>query len=319
MASKKILVAVDVSEWASKTVSYVGSLVEKGDVAITIFHVMTPFPENFWDVEASPALVYRSSDMHVWDVAQRKAVEAEMEKLSTMLTQRGVPRDRIHIVVQPRQMGIARDILCETQKGYDALIVGRRGASKLKEIIMGSTASKLLSRLTSVPLWVVGEDPQGQDILIGVDASEESLKAVRYIAAIIEGQDRTVHLIHVVRALELLTRTYDLFFTPDERLEGMRRVEQQQMEEVRAKMGGFFEEAIDIFEHSGIKRKRVHHEIMTGSFSRAATLIEEARSRRCGTIVVGRRGLSRVEEFFLGRVSSKLLQMGYDKTVCIVS
>jgi nucleotide-binding universal stress UspA family protein len=90
------------------------------------------------------------------------------------------------------------------------------------------------------------------------------------------------------------------------------------MEEVRAKMGTTFEEARKVLEEAGIRRKRIETEIISGAYSRASTLVEEARKRQCGTIVVGRRGLSKIEEFFLGRVSSKVLQMASDKTVWIV-
>lgn len=322
MDEKGILVAVDVSEWAYRVVEYVGKIIgPDSNLPITILHIMTPLPESFWDVESSPLVSYKPDMMQAWDVAQRKAVEAEMEKLADILAKEGIPRERIQISVQQRQVGTARDIVFEAQKGYKALVVGRRGASRLKELIIGSIASKVLSRLTAVPLWVVGEKAEDKGILVGVDPSEESMRAVRYVASILGGRDRPewrVHLIHVVRALELLTVSYDPFFVPDERVEWMKRVEQQHMEEVRAKMGTTFEEARKVLEEAGIRRKRIETEIISGAYSRASTLVEEARKRQCGTIVVGRRGLSKIEEFFLGRVSSKVLQMASDKTVWIV-
>lgn len=322
MNEKGILVAVDISDWAFKVVDYVGRILgRESNMPVTIFHVMSPLPESFWDIESSPLTTYKPEVMQTWDVAQRKAIEAEMEKLADILTEHGVPRDQINVMVQQRQVGTARDIVFEAQKGYRALVVGRRGASRLKELIIGSIASKVLSRLTAVPLWVVGERTQEKGILIGLDPSEESMRAVKYVASIVGGKDRPdleIHLIHVVRALELLTVSYDPFFTPDERIEWMRRVEQQHMEEVRAKMGDVFEEARKVLEDSGIRRKRIQEEIISGAYSRAFTLVEEARKRNCGTIVVGRRGLSKIEEFLLGRVSSKVLQMASDKTVWIV-
>jgi len=323
MKTKQILVAVDVSEWAFRVAEYVGKVLENdSNVSVKILHIMSPLPESFWDVESSPLVTYRPDIMQAWDVAQRKAVEAEMEKLADVLVKHGISRDRIIISVQQRQVGIARDIVFEAQKGYDALVVGRRGASRLKELIIGSIASKILSRLTNVPLWVVGEQAEDKNILIGMDPSVEAMNAVQYVASVLGGQDRPdlkIHLVHVVRALELLTVSYDPFFVPDERVEWMRRVEQQQMEEVRAKMGEVFENAKKILEDAGMRHKRIEVDIISGAYSRAATLVEEARKRQCGTIVVGRRGLSKIEEFFLGRVSSKVLQMAPDKTVWIVS
>ncbi|MEJ5300340.1 MAG: universal stress protein [Thermodesulforhabdaceae bacterium] len=322
MEMRQILVAVDVSEWAYRVVEYVGKMLgNDGRASIRILHVMSPLPESFWDIESSPLTTYRPDMMQAWDVAQRKAVEAEMEKLAEILVKHGIPRDKITISVQQRQVGIARDIVFEAQKGYNALVVGRRGASRLKELIIGSIASKILSRLTNVPLWVVGEQAGDKGIVIGLDPSAEAMKAVQYVASMLGGKDRPdlkIHLVHVVRALELLTVSYDPFFVPDERVEWMRRVEQQQMEEVRARMGEVFENAKDILENAGIRYKQIEANIISGAYSRAATIVEEARKRQCGTIVVGRRGLSKIEEFFLGRVGSKVLQLAADKTVWIV-
>ena len=51
--------------------------------------------------------------------------------------------------------------------------------------------------------------------------------------------------------------------------------------------------------------------------SRSGCIVDEARKGGYGTIVVGRKGFSAVEDFFLGRVSSKILQMSHDMTVWV--
>ena len=79
------------------------------------------------------------------------------------------------------------------------------------------------------------------------------------------------------------------------------------------------EEAIDRLERAGLKRDRISTEIRSGAPSRAEAIVEEARSSGYGTIVVGRRGLSRVEEFFMGRVSKKILQLAKWTAVWVVS
>jgi nucleotide-binding universal stress UspA family protein len=45
-----------------------------------------------------------------------------------------------------------------------------------------------------------------------------------------------------------------------------------------------------------------------GSRSAASDILDEAQNNGYGTIVMGRRGLSGVKEFFMGSVSSKVLQ-----------
>ena len=54
------------------------------------------------------------------------------------------------------------------------------------------------------------------------------------------------------------------------------------------------------------------------SDSRAMDILREAQEGGYGTIVMGRRGLSKVREFLLGRVTNKVLQGAENFAVWIV-
>ena len=58
--------------------------------------------------------------------------------------------------------------------------------------------------------------------------------------------------------------------------------------------------------------------IVTGVPSRAKALIEKAQKTDCGSIIVGRRGISQVEDFNIGRVCQKVLHRAKDIAVWIV-
>ena len=62
-------------------------------------------------------------------------------------------------------------------------------------------------------------------------------------------------------------------------------------------------------EKSGFKPNQLSAKIITGEESRAGAIIQEARQGGYGTIVTGRRGLSEVKEFSMGRVSNKLIYL----------
>ncbi len=47
-------------------------------------------------------------------------------------------------------------------------------------------------------------------------------------------------------------------------------------------------------------------------------ILSEAEKGGYGTIVMGRRGISKTQEFFMGSVSNKILQQAGDKSVWIV-
>ena len=59
--------------------------------------------------------------------------------------------------------------------------------------------------------------------------------------------------------------------------------------------------------------------LITGVASRAGAIVEEAKKGSYGTIVVGRRGLSKVEEFFMGRVSNKVIHLAKEMAVWVIS
>jgi Universal stress protein family len=63
---------------------------------------------------------------------------------------------------------------------------------------------------------------------------------------------------------------------------------------------------------------RTKTKIVPGVYSRAAAIFGETQDEGCGTIVLERRGLSRVEEFSIGRVSNKVLQLARDMGVWVL-
>ncbi|MFH1480427.1 MAG: universal stress protein, partial [Pseudomonadota bacterium] len=69
---------------------------------------------------------------------------------------------------------------------------------------------------------------------------------------------------------------------------------------------------------SGFESRQVTNKIIQGVESRAAAIVQEAREGGYGTIVVGRRGVSMVKDFFIGRVSNKVIQLARDQAVWVV-
>jgi nucleotide-binding universal stress UspA family protein len=68
----------------------------------------------------------------------------------------------------------------------------------------------------------------------------------------------------------------------------------------------------------GFKPAGISTEIVTGAHSRAKTIADKAKRENYATIVMGRRGHSRVSDFFIGRVTNKVIHTARDRTVWIV-
>ncbi len=78
-------------------------------------------------------------------------------------------------------------------------------------------------------------------------------------------------------------------------------------------------EAKSRLKKTGFSEEQISSEILTYQKSRAAAIVKKATKGSYDTIVLGRRGLTAVGDFGIGRVSRKILQFAYRSTVWIVS
>ncbi len=78
------------------------------------------------------------------------------------------------------------------------------------------------------------------------------------------------------------------------------------------------EEAQDILVKAGIPGEKIRLKIKERKEGVARDILKEIVSGGYGTIVIGRRGVSRTEQFLFGSVSSKILQNARDCTVWLV-
>ena len=188
--------------------------------------------------------------------------------------------------------------------------------SRLKDLVWGSIANKLVGHLLHRPLCVVGGTPQAGKILVALDTSEEAMRTVDFVGAMVDGTEREVTLFHVIRGLDLGAQRYETTFVLHKEWQGEVR---KHFREAERSTEALFQEAVGRLEKAGVEDDRISTKVVTGLASRAKAIIEEANKGGYGTIVVGRRGLSRVGEFFLGRVSNKVLQLAKEMAVWVVN
>lgn len=293
---QKILLALDGSSEALETVEYVSKMAPLRKMEVVLFRVFSKIPESYWDMGKGTQMGWRTKGIKAWASQQKIDTREFMQKAQQILSYAGFHEDAITIDIHERQRSIARDIAEEAKRGYSAVGVGRTGAGKLKDLVLGSTATKLIEKLAFVPLFVVGKNPKPGKVLLALDGSDGAMRAVDYVATTLGGSDLEVKLTNVVRG------------------EG-----EEYLEEVKREMIAVFEEGKSRLMKSGFEKHHVTTKIITGAYSRAEAIVQEANEGGYGTIVVGRRGLSRVKEFFMGRVSNKVIQLAKEHAVWVVS
>lgn len=306
---KKILVALDGSERMYNAVHYIRRQHSFTGLKVVLFHVLNSAPPCFYDLEREPKPVKTVTYFRAWENQQKKRIEADMEKASMILKEGGLPNSSVKVKIHKKQTGIARDILKEASNDYDAIVLGRKSSGLIPGLALGSVASKLLERLTDKPVMVVGRDIVGNDVLIAVDGSENSSRAVRFVANTLNGDKQNrIGLLHVVRKDSSLTNMPD-----------REEIQNHLHMAVSGLIEPFFEKSRKQLVESGCPAENISQKVVTGVSSRAKAIVEEATSNGYGTIVLGRRGHSHVKDFFMGRVSNKVVQLGRTSAVWMVT
>ena len=306
-SKKKILVSLDGSDRAMNTVRYIAKIDPFFHMHIVLFHVFSSVPEGYWDLEKDPRSTSTVRQVKPWEVQQKKRIEQNMLMAEQYLLKAGFPSAQINIKIQKRKMGIARDIIREAHNGYEAVVTRRRGMTGLRGIVLGSVATKLVEKLFFIPLILAGRKPPGNKILIAFDGSEGARRAVDFVAQTFSGFDYDLNLIHVMRGGKDRNSESHRMYMPKKYSEITRKGMLSELAKVRKKL-------ID----NGFKPQQVTTKLVTGVSSRAGAIVAEAKQGNYGTIVMGRRGQSKVRDFFIGRVTNKVIHIARDRTVWII-
>ena len=148
----KILLAADGSEQAMEAVRYVAEMFPSDRTNIVLFHVQNELPELYRDLEQNPLYRSKMPPIRKWASEQQKMVDVFMDKASGILHEAGYSADDVAVVIRPKRVSIVRDILKETHHDeYSAVVVGRTGISKVKDLFIDSVAIKLVGKNKTHP------------------------------------------------------------------------------------------------------------------------------------------------------------------------
>ena len=232
-----------------------------------------------------------------------------LDDAKNVLVKANFQEEQVGVIYQERKVGIARDVAEEATRGYDAVVVGRRGLSKLEDLFLGSVSHKIVERIADTPVWVIGGDIRSNKMLLAVDASENSRKAVDYVGTFASGTEVELTLYYVVRSFGL--GFLEDFSMREEDIEDF-------VEEAESNVQRMFRSYRKRLEKAGVEPARISTKHTLQSHSRADDIVRQAKKGGYGTIVLGRRGLSKVREFLIGRVTNKVLDRAEGFAVWIV-
>ena len=310
---KRMLVAVDGSQYAFHAVEYVARHWAPSTLKVNLLYVVPAAPEVFMDLEAQVYFRQTFKGKYAqWKRDMKGVGQSLLDHARSILVEANVPENQVGLILQEQEVGIARDIVAEAKRGYDAVVIGRRGLSKVEGgFFLGSVCAKIISAMREVPVWVVGGRIQASKLLLAVDGSENSQKAVHYLGSFAKHTSAEITLYHVVRQLSL---TYATNLIPRSE-----KREQKWLTKITRDTESMLSEYAERLEKAGVSPSRINTKYTLESSSRSADILREARADNYGTIVLGRRGLSQVRQFIIGRVTSKVISQADGLAVWLVS
>jgi nucleotide-binding universal stress UspA family protein len=154
-----------------------------------------------------------------------------------------------------------------------------------------------------------------QKILIAFDSSENAMRAVEYVARAFSVED-TVNLFHVFSDTAVLCDMHSPelaeYFVAQQ--SNFCVLEEKKKKHVKEAM----EKAKNLLLDAGFREKNIGFKLEVKKRGIARDILREAEDGY-DLIVIGRRGLSAIAEFFIGSVSQKILNAAKQVAVLIVS
>ena len=144
-------------------------------------------------------------------------------------------------------------------------------------------------------------------LLIAVDSSENAQRAVRYVADFLGGVQR-----FRITILTVIPEPPSDYFETDEK-------RNRWIEERKSEVTNLLDKCRRILVQSGFAEDKVETIADIRKCPSVADCILEMQQRlKCCTIVIGRRGVTKKEEFLFGSTSSKIVHSGKNCAVWVI-
>jgi len=309
---RKILIAIDGSDQALEAVRYISMIVPPDQTEVVLLSVGTGFPDVYWAMNNNPLYQSKKEPLEKWLADSQLVIGEFKEKAFKILADAGFPKDAVSVKTQTKKTNLLKDIVQESYQNYHALVVGRTGVSRLKDIVVGSMAFKLIEKIRHIPIIVVGGKPASSKILIALDESIEAMRATTCIGDLSHARELEVALCHVFN-LQNLSPVSDCETSDSINEESVVKYNQNRFQP-------YMIEAVQRLVKAGMKEKNISVNFLLHHGSAIQKIVDTALAGNYGTIVVGRReAVGFMEKMLHGRVSDKLISSTYNVAVWVAS
>ena len=307
----KILIAVDGSEQSLRAIRYAAGIFSPQNTHIVLFHIQAQVSELFSDLVDYPHYKRRMTGLKRWATEQKTEVLSAMDSAIVYFKRKGFPESAITTKTPTRALGITDDIVKESYNDYQAIVVGRTGVSRFKDWVLKSTAMKLVPKIKHIPIVVVGGDPDAKNLLLAFDGTHGAMKGVVYAGSLVGKSDHHMLLYSMIDGEKKFWEgdAPFLFFNDAK----------ANFDTGTHEIGPQLKDACKRLVDEGIDPEQISIKIHVANGERGYRIVQEAQENQCGSVVMGRRELiTFIDEYFIGRVSDKVLKLADQLALWIV-
>ena len=311
---RKFLLTTDGSDSSLRSAAYLAGLYrDTADLEVTVFHVSPAIPPIYTEEIHDPAI---RKKFEAWKSRKEEEARGYLQKTVRVLKEGGIPESQVKTRSSAQVVGVARDIIRKADAGrYDAVLIGKKGMGWLEEHFLGTISNKLLELAEGRPLWVVeGKDLNPKKVLIALDADEAALEVTRFAGRMLQG----------LKGVEILLFHFcgpycEILDAQDS--DDAREVREYFVTRERGKISQIFSQAKKILSDSGLGDPPVQTRFETDTSlteKKASKQILAAAQGKFGTLILGRKGITRAREFRLGSVCLRTVTEAENCAVWVV-
>ena len=288
---QKILFPTDFSKCAEQALAHAVFLAEKYGAEIHVLHVITIF-------EDQPSVV--SNEIAETKEMVRKLEDIAEKQLNKLLDSHS--SNDIKIITEIKRGLSAAPAILEyvSDKQIDLIVMGTHGRRGLGHLLLGSAAEEVV-RLAPCPVFTIRElkEPKSvmhvNNILVPVDFSNYSEKALTYASEIAQSYNAQLQVLHIIEetmhpAFSVTGKSSIFDLVPGIKDDSKKRI---------AKM-------LEKFVSDKVKSK-----VFIQGGRAANDIIKFAKENSTDLIVIATHGLTGLEHMLLGSVTEKVVRMAH--------
>lgn len=155
--AKRFLVALDKSNNSLRVVKFVAETIIP-TAKVTLMSIVAD-PAAACELHGpslSSLFTEKTKTFCMIEDAKKAAMQGFLDEAKKTLVKTGFPSENIAVRIRKQKSGVARDILkAAKQEKYDAVVVGRRGLTGVKQFMFGSVSNKVINSAENLSIIVV--------------------------------------------------------------------------------------------------------------------------------------------------------------------